>query len=64
VIADDGPGLAKGDALARAEAAGHLGIAGMRARIAALGGEARVDSSAGRGVVITIDIPISEDPER
>lgn len=59
-VSDDGPGLAGPDTLARADAEGHLGITGMRERIAALGGEVRVDSVAGQGVRLVITLPIAE----
>ena len=39
---------------------GHLGLAGMRERILALGGDVSVKSSPGAGVVIVIRIPLSE----
>ncbi|MDA1080615.1 MAG: sensor histidine kinase [Gemmatimonadetes bacterium] len=60
-VQDHGPGLGGDDTIARAEAAGHLGIAGMRERIGALGGEVLVDSADGRGVMITARIPIREE---
>lgn len=59
-VADGGPGFAGEEALARLEAEGHLGLAGMRERIIALGGEVAVKSSPGDGVVIVIRIPLSE----
>lgn len=60
-VSDDGPGLAAPDTLARADAEGHLGITGMRERIAALGGEVRVGSAPGQGLRLTIAIPIADD---
>jgi signal transduction histidine kinase len=59
-VADDGPGFGGEHALARLEAEGHLGLAGMRERISALGGEVRIQSKPGAGVVIDIRVPISE----
>ncbi len=59
-VADQGPGFGGEPALARLEAEGHLGLAGMRERITALGGDLVVDSSPGAGVVILIRIPVSE----
>lgn len=56
-ITDDGPGLGAADTLARAEAAGHLGIVGMRERITALGGLHEVASSPGKGVHVRIEVP-------
>ena len=59
-VADRGPGFDGESALARLEAEGHLGLAGMRERILALGGDVAVRSSPGAGVVLVIRIPISE----
>jgi signal transduction histidine kinase len=59
-VSDDGPGLAGPDTLARADAAGHLGITGMRERIAALGGEVRVESPPGGGLRVVIALPIAD----
>jgi signal transduction histidine kinase len=59
-VSDRGPGFAGEGSLARLEAEGHLGLAGMRERISALGGETLVRSSPGAGVVIVIRIPVSE----
>ena len=61
VISDAGPGFAGEAVLARAAASGHLGIAGMRERIAALGGRVEVRSSEGAGVRLEIDLPAGED---
>jgi len=63
-VEDDGPGLADADTIARAEAAGHLGIAGMRERIGALGGSVSIESPKGGGVVITANVPITEENPR
>ncbi|MCC7194267.1 MAG: sensor histidine kinase [Gemmatimonadaceae bacterium] len=60
-VSDDGPGLAAPDTLARADAEGHLGITGMRERIGALGGDLRVESTPGRGLRLSITIPVAED---
>ena len=59
-VADRGPGFDGEGSLARLEAEGHLGLAGMRERISALGGDVTVKSSPGDGVVIGIRIPVSE----
>ncbi len=59
-IADSGPGFAGEHALAKFENEGHLGLAGMRERITALGGEVAVRSAPGAGVVIDIRIPLPE----
>jgi signal transduction histidine kinase len=62
-IEDEGPGFAGEAVLERAAESGHLGIAGMRERIAALGGRVDVWSSAGSGVRIDIEIAASEDSQ-
>lgn len=62
-VTDQGPGFAGESALARLEAEGHLGLAGMRERILALGGEVAVRTSPGAGVVLVIRIPVSEGGE-
>jgi signal transduction histidine kinase len=59
-VADRGPGFGGERSLARLEAEGHLGLAGMRERITALGGEVLVKSSPGAGAVIELRIPVSE----
>jgi signal transduction histidine kinase len=59
-VSDRGPGFGGEGSLAQLEAEGHLGLAGMRERITALGGEVAVKSSPGAGVVIVIRIPVSE----
>jgi signal transduction histidine kinase len=59
-IADAGPGFAGDHALAKFESEGHLGLAGMRERITALGGEVTVLSAPGAGVTIDLRIPLSE----
>lgn len=61
VIEDAGPGFAGEAVLRRAAESGHLGIAGMRERIAALGGRMEVQSSEGAGVRLEIEIPVGED---
>jgi signal transduction histidine kinase len=59
-VADHGPGFDGEGSLTRLEAAGHLGLAGMRERIVALGGGVQVKSAPGAGVVIVIRIPVAE----
>jgi signal transduction histidine kinase len=59
-VADRGPGFDGESSLAVLEAEGHLGLAGMRERITALGGEVVVKSSPGSGFVVMIRIPVSE----
>lgn len=60
-VADEGPGFDGELLLANAASDGHLGIAGMRERITALGGRVDVRSAAGAGVCIDIDLAIGED---
>jgi len=57
IISDNGRGFLPGYDLATFEHEGHLGLAGMRERIAGLGGTLRVDGA--RGVVVTITVPVS-----
>ncbi|MGH7537067.1 MAG: ATP-binding protein [Gemmatimonadales bacterium] len=57
VIADDGRGLPVGFDLARTERDGHLGLAGMRERIGALGGTIAVSGAPGAGVCLLLEIP-------
>ena len=61
VIEDAGPGFAGEAVLSRAAEGGHLGIAGMRERIAALGGHMEVQSAEGAGVRLEIVIPVGEE---
>lgn len=61
-IADDGQGLPAGFDLARAELDGHLGLAGMRERIGALGGTADIAGAPGSGVRVRLDVPL-DSPE-
>ena len=61
-IADDGKGLPTGFDLARAELDGHLGLAGMRERIGALGGTADIAGAPGGGVRVRLDVPL-DSPE-
>jgi signal transduction histidine kinase len=60
-IRDEGPGLATPDALTRAEAAGHLGIVGMRERITALDGVVAIAPGSARGLAVRISLPIVEE---
>lgn len=58
-IADDGRGLPADFDLARIEQAGHLGLAGMRERIGALGGTAEFTGAPGAGVRVRLEIPFT-----
>lgn len=54
-VRDDGKGFSAQGKRARRK---HLGIAGMRERAELLGGKLKIDSEAGRGTVITLQIPL------
>ena len=56
-IRDDGVGLEPGTTLGRSEMTGHLGLAGMRERITAVGGHVDITGDAGAGVRIEIHLP-------
>ncbi|MDQ8155161.1 MAG: sensor histidine kinase [Gemmatimonadota bacterium] len=60
-ISDGGPGFDAAPGLERFETAGHLGLAGMRERIAAVGGDVRVRSAPNAGVTLEIEVPLSEE---
>ena len=60
LVSDDGPGFDASRGVDRFEATGHLGLAGMRERIAAVGGELEVRSAPGTGVTITLSVPTTE----
>ncbi|MEV8594303.1 ATP-binding protein [Streptomyces sp. NPDC052012] len=51
-VADDGAGFDEA-----AVPPGGVGIAGMRERIAELGGEVKLCSSPGRGTTVTVSLP-------
>lgn len=59
-IEDDGCGfeVATAGKLAREQFAGGLGIAGMRERVALIGGEIEIESSIGNGSTIFVRIPL------
>ena len=63
-ISDTGPGFDAARGLERFETAGHLGLAGMRERIAAVGGDVRVRATPNTGVTIEIEVPQTEDAKR
>ncbi len=69
-IADDGRGAGTKAGshngqldLERLERAGHMGLAGMRERITALGGTVLVGPSSRGGLQLTIDVPVHEEVE-
>ncbi|MFD1147601.1 sensor histidine kinase [Saccharothrix hoggarensis] len=57
----DGSGAAGGDDTASRDGAvvgrGGFGLVGLRERVNGLGGRVRVDSAAGRGVTLTVEVP-------
>jgi signal transduction histidine kinase len=53
VVEDDGRGFSPGEA--RADA---LGLVGMRERIALLGGRITIESAAGRGTTLAVEVPV------
>ncbi|MFI5311366.1 MAG: sensor histidine kinase [Gemmatimonadales bacterium] len=59
-ITDGGPGFEGEAALAGFEARGHLGLAGMRERIGALGGHVLVRAGVGSGVLLDVRVPLPE----
>ena len=57
-VRDDGRGLPPDWSLEACERTGHLGLAGMRERLAALGGAVRVASVPGGGVELEARLPL------
>jgi len=57
-IQDDGRGLPSGITPATIERPGHMGIAGMRERIGALGGVVTVEARPGSGVLLRVRLPL------
>ncbi|MDX2194399.1 MAG: GAF domain-containing sensor histidine kinase [Gemmatimonadales bacterium] len=62
VVTDDGRGPAAGHDAALLEARGHMGLAGMRERIGALGGDVRLAGRAGGGATLTVRLPLAAAP--
>lgn len=56
-VVDNGRGFPPGVDVATLEGSGHLGLAGMRERLAALGGQLTVANSVGGGAVLTAQVP-------
>ncbi|MBB6017252.1 GAF domain-containing protein [Deinococcus radiopugnans] len=56
VISDDGQGFTPQQAEARAQQ-GHLGLTGLRERVALAGGELDVDSTPGQGTALRFSLP-------
>jgi signal transduction histidine kinase len=59
-VEDDGVGFRVEEAFARP---GSFGLAGMRERVALIGGQFRVESQPGRGSSVSIELPLLEKPE-
>jgi two-component system NarL family sensor kinase len=55
-VADDGCGIPEGR-LRQALLDGHVGLAAVRERVAALGGTLSIDSAAGRGTAVRVSLP-------
>jgi len=60
-VADDGRGPPEAG-LDRLEREGHMGLAGMRERINALGGSVRLSGSPQRGASLEIAVPVAASP--
>jgi two-component system sensor histidine kinase UhpB len=56
-VADNGRGLPDGPGEAQFERNGHMGLAGMRERITALGGLVRIGRGTQSGAVIEVSLP-------
>jgi signal transduction histidine kinase len=56
-VSDDGRGLPPGVSAERLEWEGHMGLAGMRERITALGGNVRLRTPGGAGVLLEVLVP-------
>jgi signal transduction histidine kinase len=59
-VSDDGPGFDAARTVEGFEFAGRLGLAGMRERISAVGGDVRLRSVPGAGVTIELDVPLAD----
>ena len=62
-VSDDGRGLPTGVAPESLELQGHMGLAGMRERITALGGTVRLRGRTGAGALLEVLVP-APDPAR
>jgi signal transduction histidine kinase len=59
-IRDDGRGLPAGHRVEDFERRGHMGLAGMRERMSAVGGSVVVGSLPGGGVELVVRVPAGE----
>jgi signal transduction histidine kinase len=59
-VSDDGRGLPPGMTTERLELEGHMGLAGMRERITALGGSVRIRPKDGAGALLEVLVPAME----
>lgn len=59
-VHDDGCGFDVETTLHISTAAGHLGLYGMRERATLLGGCVTIESSAGRGTVVSVHLPLGD----
>jgi signal transduction histidine kinase len=60
-VSDDGRGLPLGVSAERLELEGHMGLAGMRERITALGGTVRLRAQGGTGALLEVLVPMPAD---
>ncbi len=60
-VEDDGKGMEGGVPLAKPTTSGGTGLVSMRERASSFGGTLVVDSSLGKGTVISVEIPVSGD---
>jgi len=58
-VSDDGRGLERGGA-EPLERGGRMGLAGMRERIGALGGDVRLGPGTGAGLMVAVRVPVGE----
>jgi signal transduction histidine kinase len=56
-VSDDGRGLPSSVTDERLELDGHMGLAGMRERITALGGTVRLQGQGGNGALLEVVVP-------
>ncbi|HEX5004371.1 MAG TPA: GAF domain-containing sensor histidine kinase [Gemmatimonadales bacterium] len=64
VVEDNGRGLPPHRAAAPDQHPGHVGLAGMRERIGALGGTVQVESGTGGGVRLCLAVPLATEDRR